>query len=181
VTHPPPGPPEEDNLGFPLFDVWKEYQEIAKHFNDLLMRLRSQSLGAVAAFAAVAGFVAKGEVAEQLRWGTMAGVFSLLIVFWVAIWVLDFTYYNRLLIGAVDALMAIEDASSRSSRVQRLDLSTRVERIVAERRAPERGKLGRETARWAFYGIVMAGLCAGLLFSIWAAGGLRNVLPPFGG
>ena len=161
--------------------MWKEYQEIAKHFNDLLIRLRSQSLGAVAAFAAVAGFVAKGEVAAQLRWGTMAGVFSLLMVFWVAIWVLDFTYYNRLLIGAVDALMSIEEASAEGNKVHKLDLSTRVERIVAERRAPERGTLGRETARWAFYGIVMAGLTAGLVFSIWAAGGVNSVLPPFAG
>jgi len=40
------------------FDLWKEYERVAMHFNDLIIRLRSQSLGGVAAFATLAGVVA---------------------------------------------------------------------------------------------------------------------------
>jgi hypothetical protein len=36
---------------FDLFELWKEYEGLSQHFNDRLMRLRSQSLAAVATFA----------------------------------------------------------------------------------------------------------------------------------
>src|SRR5664280_1831888 len=35
--------------GWPLKDVWEKYEDIAMHFNDLLIRLRTQALAAVAA------------------------------------------------------------------------------------------------------------------------------------
>lgn len=79
---------------FDTFETWKQYQAVAMHFNDLLMRLRSASLAAVGAFAAIAGVVVKTDVAPDLRWGTLAGVFLLLACFWVAMWVLDFQYYK---------------------------------------------------------------------------------------
>ena len=42
---------EATEEGWPTFEVWQEYEKIAMHFNDLLMRLRTQALGAVAALA----------------------------------------------------------------------------------------------------------------------------------
>jgi len=39
------------------------------HFNDLIIRLRGQSLGAVAAFAAIAAVVAKSDTTTEVRWG----------------------------------------------------------------------------------------------------------------
>ncbi len=54
------------------YDAWKEYERVAMHFNDLLIRLRTQSIGGVAAFAAIAGIVVHTEVPERLRWAFMA-------------------------------------------------------------------------------------------------------------
>jgi hypothetical protein len=156
--------------------VWKEYQTIAMHFNDLLMRLRSQSLAAVAGVAAIAGVVLKADVASAFRWNTLAGVFFLLALFWLAIAVLDFRYYNRLLVGAVDALMTLEEQTKTTNRVDELILSTRVEAVVAEGKRPVRGKLGRVGARWFFYGIVFVVLLGGLAFSIYRAGGVWAVI-----
>jgi hypothetical protein len=49
------GTPNNGPSGFDLLDAWKEYERVAMHFNDLLIRFRSQSLAAVAAFATIAG------------------------------------------------------------------------------------------------------------------------------
>ncbi len=159
------------------FETWKQYQQVAMHFNDLLMRLRSQSLAAVAAFSAIAGVVLKAEVDASFRWGALAGVFLLLSLFWLAIWILDFCYYNRLLIGAVDALIDIERATAEGRPITELNLSTRIERVVSERRKPENGKLGRERARWLFYSIVFVALFGAFLYSIAHTGGLTLVWP----
>ena len=153
--------------------MWKEYQRVAMHFNDLLMQLRSQSLAAVAAFAAIAGVFAKADVDAGLRWDMLASVLALLLCFWVAIWLLDFLYYNRLLIGAVDALMALEKSTAGGTPTQVLDLSTRIEAVVAERKQPVSGRLGRESARWWFYSVVGFGLGGGFLVSASAAGWLK--------
>ena len=127
-------PASGEKIGFDLYKVWKDYEEIAMHFNDLLLKIRTQSLAAVAAFATIAGVLLKGEsISHELRWGTLTAVFSALCVFWLAIWILDFTYYNRLLLGAVKALVRIERESKSSNRTSSIYISTYIERAVALR------------------------------------------------
>src|SRR5579862_6880765 len=69
---------------FNLFFVWKEYEGVAMHFNDLLIRLRTQALGGVAALAALAAIMVRGDLAPLLRWSVLACAFFLLLLFWVA-------------------------------------------------------------------------------------------------
>jgi hypothetical protein len=112
----------------------------------------------VAAFATGAGVLLQGDSVGHFRWGTLAAVFGALAVFWVAIWMLDFTYYNRLLVGAVTALTAIERESANASRVNRIWLSIEIEKAVRTRaREPWRTAMGR----WFFYGLVFLVLLAG--------------------
>jgi hypothetical protein len=143
------------------FEVWKEYEKIAMHFNDLLMKLRTQSLGGVAAIATLAGIVAKTDLTPALRWGVMASAFLLLNAFWLAVWILDFCYYNRLLNGAVDALVEIEAASKTSATLDQLNLSTRIEEVVGTQR-----RARSSSGRWWFYSIVSFALIAGFIFSL---------------
>jgi hypothetical protein len=143
--------------------VWKEYEELAQHFNDLLMRLRSQSLAAVATFATAASVLLKADaIGTDVRWDTLAVVFGSLAVFWLAIWLLDFFYYNRLLLGAVDALEEIERESEKGeNRVFKINLSTLIEEAVVKgpkRTASARTKknsLKRSKGLVLFYGLVM--------------------------
>jgi hypothetical protein len=100
---------------FDRFELWKEYEGVAMHFNDLIIKLRSQSLGGVAAIATLAAVVARNDTTAELRWGLLTGAFALLCVFWVAVWILDMGYYNRLLHGAVEALLTIESESQGDS------------------------------------------------------------------
>lgn len=166
----------EERPGFDSFEAWKEYEAVAMHFNELLMRLRSQSLAAVAAVAAVAGVVVRGDISVHVRWTTLAATCAVLALFWLAIWILDFTYYNRLLIGAVDALIEIESQTKHTNRVAELTLSTRIEAAVAGDRRPGGGRLQKNRGGWWFYGIVFATLVAGSVISVRAAGGIQAVL-----
>lgn len=47
--------PSADNAkeGTDVFEVWTKYEDIAMHFNDLLIKLRTQALGGVAAISAL--------------------------------------------------------------------------------------------------------------------------------
>src|SRR5437879_7830238 len=108
---------EKSSAVFDRFQVWREYEGVAMHFNDLIIKLRSQSLGGVDAIATLATVVARNDTTAELRWGLLTGAFALLCVFWVAVWILDMGYYNRLLVGAVDALLTIESESQGSASV----------------------------------------------------------------
>jgi hypothetical protein len=159
---------QNGKAGFDLFATWQEYQKVAMHFNDLLIRIRSQSLAAVAAFATIAGVAVKGDsINTDLRWGILTGVFAILSIFWLAMWILDFKYYNRLLLGAVNALIAIEEASKSSSKISELYLSTKIEATVKENKSPtsRRFLASEKTGRWAFYILVFTVLITGTIIS----------------
>jgi hypothetical protein len=179
--------PESDKPGYDLFAVWKEYEAIAMHFNDLLLKIRTQSLAAVAAFATIASTLLKEEhISHGLRWGTLTAVFFALSVFWLAIWILDFTYYNRLLLGAVKALVWIEKESKTGTRVSSIYISTLIEQAVARRTPAEQAEVFDDPAdkaavlanparregvklsrgRWAFYSLVFL-LLLGFLCASW--------------
>jgi hypothetical protein len=164
----PTGPFEPE--GWPLKDVWEKYEEIAMHFNDLIMRLRTQALAAVAAISVLASIFGKTGADPQLSGELAALVFSLLSVFWIAIWVIDVFYYNKLLIGAVSAIVVLEKMSNDTMWVHRLDISTKIENAVAGIvEAPnydysKRFKLA--FGRRAFYLIVFFALIGGLSFSV---------------
>jgi hypothetical protein len=98
---------------FPIRKLWEKYEDIAMHFNDLIIRLRTQALAGVAALSTLVGIFAKTDLGSfSYTWEIAGFVFSGLSLFWIAIWVLDFGYYNRLLMGAVAALLELEKLSA---------------------------------------------------------------------
>ncbi|MGB7126634.1 MAG: hypothetical protein WBD42_07395 [Methylovirgula sp.] len=168
-----------------LRSLWEKYEDIAMHFNDLLIRLRTQALGGVAALATVAGIFAKSNIfGVRDSWEIATIVFFGLTVFWIAIWLLDFCYYNRLLIGAVVAIIELEKESD-NPEFSRINLSTRVEEAV-EGRLPTstktcRQRLNLEFGRWAFYILVFAflSLCTCLAYYKMTSAENGVPTPPF--
>ncbi len=144
---------------FDRFQLWKEYEDVAMHFNDLIIKLRSQSLGAVAVFATLATVIIKSDIPVKLRWEVLTGAFLLLSIFWIAVWVLDLGYYNRLLAGAVAALLTIEKNSVGAKSVDRIELSTKIEETVKS------GQVTNNFCRIMFYVIVCAALVGCFGFS----------------
>lgn len=166
---------QQHQKGWPINDLWEKYEEIAMHFNDLLIRLRTQALGAVAAISALIGVFGKTDSGLH-SWHISAAVFFFLCVFWIAIWVIDFRYYHLLLIGAVDAIIDLENLSKTETHITHIDISTRIEQAVAgelripktkaERDRQDRLRRGPRT----FYMLVFAALLMGLIVSLYEAG-----------
>lgn len=78
--------------GWPAFELWKEYEAIAMHFNDLLIRLRTQALAAIAALVTIIGIFAKSNAKAYTSWELVSFAFAILSVFWLAIWIIDFRF-----------------------------------------------------------------------------------------
>lgn len=158
--------------GWPIKPLWKEYETIAMHFNDLLIKLRTQALGAVAAISTLVGIFGRTSGDNKESWEIAATVFFFLCLFWIAIWVIDFCYYNRLLLGAVAAILELEKASMTSARIHHINISSKIEGAVAgddlalstmSCKRVRRLRFGR----WAFYSIVFVALLMGLGFSLY--------------
>ena len=156
--------------GWPLKDVWEKYEDIAMHFNDLLIRLRTQALAAVAAISTLVTIFGKTGADPKLSWELAAFIFSLLSVFWIAIWIIDFCYYNRLLIGAVAAILDIETLSKDAMYIRQIDISTKIEHAVARegKRLPSDWYrfFNLHLGTWAFYVLVFGALIGGIWFSV---------------
>ncbi len=124
--------------------VWRHYEDVAMHFNGLLMHLRSQALGAVSVIITGAGlFVGHTQAATQtggsgslVSWPIAAAISALLLVAWVTLWVMDVCYYSKLLRGAINALVGIEKESD-----GRLRLSTEIENMFG-------ASVARQSLNW---------------------------------
>lgn len=145
-------------------DAWERHENIAMHFNDLILKVRIQALGALAAIVTVGGVLLKPEApSNQIPWGIITAISAALLAFWVAIWVLDFRYYNRLLMGAVDALLKLETEINSGSKIS-IEMSTKIEAAVLGRNLShlEQGTL---TGPFMFYAIVLVVLLSVFLYS----------------
>jgi integral membrane sensor domain MASE1 len=134
-----------------VIKLWFHYEQVAMHFNELIIQYRLQLMSGLGAVGSLAVYLIGGKVEDEARrrW-LRALVSTLLTVVFVAAACLDLLYYNELLQGAVDALLALEKANPP------LDLSTRIALRVSNRGlAPVR----------AAYGIVVAALA---IFTAWA-------------
>lgn len=90
--------------------LWCKYEDVAMHFNDLIMRLRTQALGGLTGVVAISGFAMNftSKPSSATEWSILCGTFLFFALAWLALWVLDLGYYNKLLEGAVEAIIAHE-------------------------------------------------------------------------
>ncbi|HLM82072.1 MAG TPA: hypothetical protein VK302_15815 [Terriglobales bacterium] len=89
--------------------LWYHYEEIAMHFNSLIIQFRLQLIGGAGALGTFSAYLIGSKVTDEkerryLRSLVASGLLTLIIV--AAL--LDLFYYNRLLRGAVDALLDFE-------------------------------------------------------------------------
>ena len=93
----------------------------------------------------------------------------MLFILWLAVYNLDIKYYNRLLTGAVNALILLERDSTRGRVTDRIQMSIEIARAV-ERPEVVNWKTGRRLhftaspALLTFYRIVALILFFGCLF-----------------
>lgn len=101
-------------------ELWFHYEEIAMHFNGLIIQYRLQLMGGLGAIGAVAGYLIAEKTEAVNRPGLRLVVSITLLALVSAAAYLDISYYNQLLVGAVDALLEFEKNNSS------INMSTRI-------------------------------------------------------
>lgn len=140
----------DNNQSIDTFELWKEYEKIAMHFNELIIQLRSRALGGIAVVSALVGFISKDNSSSNFKWELLSDSFIFLFMFWGAIFILDYFYYNRLLSGSVEAIVKLEETTN-----NKISFSSRV---AAKVKSPK-------YSIFLFYGIVAATLLVGAYVS----------------
>ena len=146
-----------------FFKLWCEYEKIAMHFNDLIIKVRTQALAGVAATGAIlVGFLGRTSGQGGIAWGMLTAGFGFLLVLWCALWILDLKYYYRLLRGAVFAIDKLEKKSPDYPDGPKINLSREVEkRVWAKLKENEIPPDKVECGIKVFYSVVagLLGLC----------------------
>jgi hypothetical protein len=131
-------------------DLWFRYEEIAMHFNTLLMQYRLQLMGGIGAIGTAASvLIAYSLTEEKAHARVRALVSGGMLVLIASAAALDVFYYNRLLAGAVAALLRFEKEHPE------LYMSTAIEAWTSG---------GSDLIHWV-YGVILALLAA---FVAWA-------------
>ena len=151
------------------FHLWIEYEKIAMHFNELLMQLRLRALAGVSAVVTLSGVFATES--DSFNWTLIAFVCSFLLIIWVAIFVIDKLYYERLLSGAIAPILELEKTAEVDNH--RILMSTKIRDKVRNGSK----NAGATQAVTAFY--VIVGLL--LLFISILALSMNGVLSSCGG
>jgi hypothetical protein len=145
-----------------VLDQWYHYEEIAMHFNTLIMQFRLQLLGGAGLIGTVASYLIGGKVGNEPQRHWLRLIVSLgLFVLITAAAILDLFYYDKLLRGAVDALLAFE------AKHPEIQMSTGIEQTVGK------GKY----APWFSYGLVLTTLGLFTGWSLWEYRRIRRSAP----
>ena len=89
--------------------LWFHYEEIAMHFNELIMQYRLQLMGGTGVIGALSGYLIGSKVeSAPMRRELRAYISTGLLILVCAAASLDQFYYNELLRGSVNALIRFE-------------------------------------------------------------------------
>jgi hypothetical protein len=138
-------------------DLWKKYEDIAMHFNEVIMRWRLQAMGGLAGLLTAAGFVVGDAESLLVRYRAMLILSGVLASAWIGVAVIDLFYYRRLLQGAVAAITDLE------KEMPGVALSNKIE---------DKARRGSEIAPWIFY---VAGFLPLVCIFCWAVWQLRHL------
>jgi uncharacterized membrane protein len=70
--------------------------------------LRIRALGGIGVIIALIGFISKSNTSDEVQWSLLGASFLVLAIAWFAIFILDYCYYNKLLLGAVSSTVKLE-------------------------------------------------------------------------
>lgn len=88
-----------------IFDEYKLVLETQMHFNEMLLRYRSLAFTVIPAFGGLAAFILGNVINAKV--GLLFG--STLLGVWIAVFLVDYLYYFRMLLGAVRRSKEMED------------------------------------------------------------------------
>ena len=117
---PPPYPPPVTSGDHArLIRLWSKAEDVAMHFNELILNFRVRALGAVTVGAGLFGSIllTRDAPAPRVNYFIFAGAMFFLAVIWASLVAIDHGYYVRLLRGAVIEAIRLEQASPGTIRL----------------------------------------------------------------
>lgn len=97
------------DLNQSVVDLWWRYEQVAMHFNELIIQYRLQLMGGAGLVGTLSSYFIGSHVRNAERRHTIrAYVATVVLILLSAGAALDLFYYNELLLGAVDALKQFE-------------------------------------------------------------------------
>jgi hypothetical protein len=154
-----------------LLEEWKTTVDVQMHFNDMLMRLRTTGISIVLAFFGAASISLQySQLYLQSTYFSFHAAVLIIssgLVLLVSVFVLDYFYYYKMLLGSVERGYQIDKLFSEKplSELTMMGMSTEISRAIGK---PHASKY----YVWAFYGLV---LVFGIVFII---GILLGYVPP---
>lgn len=153
------GSPKLEPTPAQVWKYWVQCEEIAMHFNKLILDFRVRALGGVSVAVGVMIATLKTESVDR-HLPYLGGWLVAMAVIWCAVALIDRYYYQRLLHGVVIEILRIE----REYGGNFLRASRQIEHTVND-------ELGNNKSwpRWAFYGLPLFALVGGAAwcFAAW--------------
>ena len=97
----------EDIMMKYYIEEWKTIIQTQMHFNDLIIRFRSISLTTFVSFVGAIFIVQKSA---NIATEDLVAMAAIALVFWVAVGILDYFYYLRLLLGSVTQALKFDQS-----------------------------------------------------------------------
>jgi len=157
---------DSQRLGL-LLEEWKTVIQTQMHFNDMLMKMRTAAISVVVAiFGATAVIIGQFPDRYLEIFSRQVHVSAIVILFglalWVGIFIIDYMYYYKMLLGAVQRGYEFDKAFSNTKLYKDLclfGLSTKIRDAI--------GKPGASKCYiFIFYGVVLVIAVAYLLLVI---------------
>lgn len=137
-----------------VLEEWKTVIETQMHFNDMIMRLRTTGISIVLAFFGAASLSLQYAqlylTIFNFNFHAAALIIASGLVLLLSIFVLDYCYYYRMLLGAVERGYQIDKAFKEKplDGISLFGMSTEIREAIGK---PHRSKY----YVWAFYGLVL--------------------------
>jgi hypothetical protein len=131
--------------------LWYHYEQIAMHFNELIIQYRLQLMGGAGAIGALSTYFIGSHVRPARRRHMIRSwISTIILILFSSAAILDIFYYDKLLQGAIDVLLQFE------LKHPEINMSTHIESTFSDR------------GLWVIYTVY--GSIIGLLtiFTIWS-------------
>ena len=92
-----------------IIQLWWHYEEIAMHFNELIIQYRLQVIGGAGVIGTLAAYIVGKVENVERRHKIRAYVSPIILILLTSAAYLDIFYYNLLLQGAVKAILRLEE------------------------------------------------------------------------
>ena len=159
----------EDTKRQRLLEAWKQSEDVAMHFNNLLAGFRLKAIGGLAVGATLAAGLKAGIGTNP---SVVSAVLVGLAITWRLVAWLDFSYYYRRLAGAVTELLRLEEVLGEVQLSQAIERAVAGKRVAAGQVPPLRSS--PSGAVWFF--CLVPGI--GLLIVAWLVVCVSDASPP---